>query len=422
MAKEDRARHGSYLFQRPESSMWWIRLRTPGSKAKVHSLKTPDKPTAEVLAGPMITAHREALLAARPHFETAWRSERAPGLHVNPEGGHIAATERELQFFDANGAHVRTEPNGALGLWPVNHTVAVATLNNSRLGMLKLVLSGAEADRPCPAVKDADDTLLELYITEKNINPARAREARALFHLFKQTVGKPLAKCTRDDGRKVVAALGDVKSATLRRKMVPLVALANFGISESKLTFNPFSGVTPDRGDSERRLPFSDDDLVTIRANLDKLNVQDQLLVRTLATCGMRLSEAFEIDREQVENGVRFVVCGNKTDQSLRRVPLPAALLKHLPKVIKGKLFAGLPNAASTRLGKWLRDECKITDTAKVAAHSYRHRAKDKLRAAGCPLDVQYELLGHEEKTLASSYGIGSPLPVLKKWLDRVGF
>ena len=55
-------------------------------------------------------------------------------------------------------------------------------------------------------------------------------------------------------------------------------------------------------------------------------------------------------------------------------------------------------------------------------AHSLRHRAKDRLRAEGCPLDIQYELLGHETKTVASGYGHGSPVPLLRKWLDKVRF
>lgn len=55
------------------------------------------------------------------------------------------------------------------------------------------------------------------------------------------TVGKPLKDATRDDGRKLVAAFGDVKSATAKRKMVPLVAMVNLAISENKLPpFNPF--------------------------------------------------------------------------------------------------------------------------------------------------------------------------------------
>ena len=34
----------------------------------------------------------------------------------------------------------------------------------------------------------------------------------------------------------------EIKSATLRRRMVPLVATVNLAIEEGKLTFNPFIG------------------------------------------------------------------------------------------------------------------------------------------------------------------------------------
>ncbi len=111
--------------------MWWLRLRSPG-KTKVHSLKTPDKATAEVIALPMIAEHKAALLAARPHFETAWRHDYVPGReHIGPDGARIIATERELLHMDAAGAIIRTEPNGAYGLWPVAHKgeAATATMN-----------------------------------------------------------------------------------------------------------------------------------------------------------------------------------------------------------------------------------------------------------------------------------------------------
>jgi hypothetical protein len=44
------------------------------------------------------------------------------------------------------------------------------------------------------------------------------------------------------------------------------------------------------------------------------------------------------------------------------------------------------------------------------------------LRAAGCPSDIREELLGHEHKTVAAGYGKGSPVTLLRKWLDKVGF
>jgi len=44
------------------------------------------------------------------------------------------------------------------------------------------------------------------------------------------------------------------------------------------------------------------------------------------------------------------------------------------------------------------------------------------LRAAGCPEDIRWAILGHEEKTVAAGYGVGHPVPMLKLWIDKIGF
>ena len=162
-----------------------------------------------------------------------------------------------------------------------------------------------------------------------------------------------------------------------------------------------------------------------IKRKLDLLDKPDQLLVRLLASTGMRISEAFEIDGEDKERGVRYVIIGKKNEQSLRRVPLPASVLKYLPKSIKGPLFdrsknADPSDAASKRLNRFL-DDCGIVDKRKVI-HSFRHRAADRLRAAECPEDIRWSILGHEEETVANSYGTGFSVPQLKKWIDKIGF
>ena len=230
-----------------------------------------------------------------------------------------------------------------------------------------------------------------------------------------------MAKCDRSDGRAVVAAFGDVKSATARRKMVPLVALVNLAIAEGKHAGNnPFVGCVADKKDSERVLPFDESDMELIRANLHRLDEHDQLLVRALATMGVRRGEAFAIDREQTEKGVRFVIVGTKTDQSLRRVPLPKDLLPFLPKKIDAALFKGRLEGATKRLSKWMRDIG--IGGSKSPMHSFRHRAKDQLRAAGCPHDVQEEIFGRDKKTIAAGYGKGSPVTLLRKWIDKIDF
>jgi integrase len=227
-----------------------------------------------------------------------------------------------------------------------------------------------------------------------------------------------------------------------------LNAASNLAIKENKLKFNPFGGIIPRLDDAERRLRLDDADMKVIRANLKRLDKSDQVLVRLLACTGMRLSEAFEIgaivkmkvrvkldgkwkweEREQVnsemtERRVRYVIVGHKNEQSQRRVPLPAAVLEYLPKKITEQLFVSSykdpVDAASKRLNRFLRD-CGITDPRKVL-HSLRHRAQDRLRAAGCPEDVRWAILGHEEETVAAGYGEGFPVPMLKKWVDKIGF
>jgi hypothetical protein len=50
-----------------------------------------------------------------------------------------------------------------------------------------------------------------------------------------------------------------------------------------------------------------------------------------------------------------------------------------------------------------------------------RYRPQDRLRAAGCPIDVRWALLGHEDKTVAEGYGKGFPMPLPKRWIDEIG-
>ena len=141
----------------------------------------------------------------------------------------------------------------------------------------------------------------------------------------------------------------------------------------------------------------------------------------------MRLEEPFHIQGEQSEHNVRFVIVGQKTAASVRRVPLPAAVCEMVPGTITGPLFSGSAETSGKRIRYFLRalgiswDERRHTGDPKKVIHSLRHRAKDKLRAARCPLDVQYELLGHEHRTVASGYGHGYPVAELKTWIETIG-
>jgi integrase len=441
-----RARHGSYIFQRPGSVNWYVQLRSPGAKRKEVSLGTPDKLTAEILAAPMVAEHKAAIMAARPRLVASWHHAYEPGqMHAAPDGvGQILATDRELHYIGHNGNVIRTEPNGnaanrlenlPMGAVIVGDNTPAAML--AKVRRLGPVINLDRLERPAVPTKGGDDAILDTYIKHANVTGDKEREARDMWALFKSlTNGKPIKDCDRDDGRLLVERFDaqGLKSATMRKKIGWLAAAVNLAIKEGRLKFNPFSGIVPNRDDAERRKPLSDADIATCKDKLDKLSEADRLLLRVLATTGMREGEAYQINGEQIEEGARFVIVGTKTDASLRRVPLPADLLPHLPATIIGPLFAAdvadrfaeatvkrLANRASKRLMSFLRDDCSIADPNKVV-HSLRHRAQDRLRRAACPKPIRQELLGHDEATVGESYGEGHPVPMLKEWIDRIGF
>ena len=426
------ARKRDYLFKRSGSQYWRVRFQMGGHSIE-QSLKTTDRREAELAALPLIAEHKAKLLAMRPRLEPSWVPQYPPGLHLGPNGERLFATERELHHLDANGAVIRRETNGGPGQKLVNLPMGSVihfgnpTRSISELRRIGPMFDISKMERPTLPTKNGDDAILETYLKHANITGYYEREARNVWALYKTlTNSKPLKDADRDDGRKLVAHFeGEgLKSATIEKKLGWLNAMANLAIKEGKLKFNPFASVVPKRDDKQRRLPLTDTDMEEIKRNFALLSESDQLLVRLLASTGMRLSEAFEIDGEEKEKSCRYVVVGRKTKQSLRRVPLPTAVLPFLPKTITGPLFPRTtlapPDAASKRLNRFL-DDCGIADRRKVV-HSLRHRAQDRLRAAGCPEDIRWAILGHEEETVAAGYGEGFPVPLLRKWIDKIDF
>ena len=430
-----------YLFQRKEGGNYYVRLQPPGQKVVERSLGTTDLKAAEIAAADLIKQHK-AFMYQRRQSRVArvvhgpWLHEYEPGLHKLPDGGHVMATETALTFTDAAGKLSSTKPNGGPAIYLTGANLGAAAefkaFDDAWAG--KIGEGPIPDDRPnlVTAKSHPDDAIIETYIRHTNQPDHRAREARDMWRIFRTVVGKPLRECTREDGRAVVAYIVDQadelpKSATLRRRMVPLVAAVNLAIDEGKLKFNPFSAVVADQKDEDERAPFDDDDVKKIKANLHKLEKSDQVLLRVLATTGMRRGEVFEIDGEKTEDGIRYVTIGTKTPQSLRRVPLPKALLLHLPKKITGPLFTGRKDSASKRLREFMR-EIGITDPDKAPMHSFRHRAANRLRRAGVPEDLREAIGGWADgkkktsRKYGNKHGRGFPIKMLKEAIDKIGF
>lgn len=435
-----------YLFQRKQGGNWYVRLQPPGGKIVERSLGTTDQRAAEIAAADAIKQHKAFMYQRRQSrvasvMHGPWLHEYAPGLHTLPDGGHVTANETTLTFTDAAGKITSTRPNGG----PMIYLTGANLSAEREFKAFDDAYDGKIGQGPIPterptfvAVKSsADDAILETYLKHNGITGTPERQAREMWRIFRTVVAKPLRECTRDDGRAIVAYLEDeaddeVKSATLRRRMVPLVAAVNLAIEEGKhKNINPFAACVPDRDDEEERDAFTDDDMKAIRANLHKLDSNDRLLLRIVATTGMDRGEAFSIAGEKTEDGIRYCEVGTKTAHRPRRIPFPKALLPHLPKKITGPLLTGRKDSASKRLRAFLEEIGVINnhDGRNIAPnHSFRHRAKNRLRRAVPDAELRDAIGGwttgkkNSGRKYGNKHGAGYPIKMLKAAIDKIGF
>lgn len=420
------ARPGNYLFRRGKSGIWHCRFQYTGVIAEKLgyreeqiSLRTTDRTEAELRAQPHIRTHKMMMLTFRhllaktavvnPTLEYEPNRE-----HTTPDGQRLIATGDELLFLDDAGKIVDRRPNKPM----VQLSIPKDPESEDAVKLY-----------PKPVTSTLEDQIVEAWIIQRKPNKHIEREARKGWDLWRTVVkGKPIKQCTRDDGRKLVAALQEqgMKSATIGKYLSHMNAATNMAIDEGKLKFNPFSRVAPKVDDELEREPYTDAHMKIMRDALPSLEADERRLWVLLATTGMRRGEAFSIDREFTEptidgqSYIRYDFVGTKSDASERRVPLPQAYLDLYPEPITGPLFPDTPNNTSRRLLRRTR-ALGITDPRYVV-HSLRHRAKDRMRAFDCPEKTQDWLFGHNETTVSDGYGKGPSMSNLKPWIDKIGF
>ena len=471
-ARGDRKKRGErdHLFL--NGSIWWMRFQRTAPDGKPvrieRSLKTSNK--LEALASEDFkrenAAHIQWKLSRQQslRLEQGWQPELAPGMHIVAEcgmpSGHwdgapglppctcaicraraigalkIFATERDLHVLGPKDVSLEQWRNGGLmadfvGPWP-----GASTTRGQRIIEAAFHSADPAFARPKPVRKDADpdQAIWDAYLAHGGRNKTgvtgkAAHDATVTWERFRKFIGnKPLAKCTRADGRAFVAHMLETpnaatglkpKSASVKRRLRPLTAAVNLAIGDDLLELNPFSGVAPNLGDSMERGTFTDADCELIKSRLGELKEKDQLLIRLLATTGMRLDEPFQIKREFEQDGIRCVHVGTKTDASDRYVPLPAGVLEYLPEKITKPLFDGPSKKTGARVRLWLK---RIGFDKTKTPHSFRHRMKARLLKQDCQSNLWRRLGGWSLDT-AEQYGKSDPpFELLKSWIDRVGF
>jgi integrase len=202
---------------------------------------------------------------------------------------------------------------------------------------------------------------------------------------------------------------------------------------------NPFEKLAIAREglDAEKRLPFTQDELDTIAKACREANDDIRWIIAIQLATGSRLGEIIGLRRGDVflDHEVPHIWIrpheklgrSLKTSGSARVVPLlgsslwgaTAAMREDggsdwvFPRYAKDNEIKA--THASGTINKYLKEGLGIPKTS----HSFRHSMKDLLRDAGCPDDIQKQILGHGSRSISDSYGQGYKLPILRSWLEK---
>ena len=306
-----------YLLKRPNSPNWRVRFQYPGGKSKEVSLGTPDLREAELRSLTIAADHKRKLIENRPRRETQWcprvdgrgiqKLEERDELGYPPaELSRLWSRRREITFLDAAGQPVRTEPNGGYHAvivnlpekfvcMPVSPTTRARRTAATCPTFRTSILATSKTRRRNRRRAAAKTTRCLMRTSHKRSKPRQREGGAKYWMLFRTLVKKPLKDCERDDARVMLKHFQDqgLKSATIRRKFVWLVAVCNT-LSRKAKSNSIRSRSSPKSGDdSMERVPLDDADLKLCVRNLGKVGEADQVLFRLLASTGMRLGEGF---------------------------------------------------------------------------------------------------------------------------------
>ncbi len=201
-------------------------------------------------------------------------------------------------------------------------------------------------------------------------------------------------------------------ASTISRALACLKSYFKFLINEGYLVKDPTEDILFPK--LPRKLPKSigmaeAEFLVESPARKDKKSLRDRALLDLLYSCGMRASEACDLNIKDVNFESGFIKCFGKGSKE-RIVPVSGAALEAMqkylklsrPRLLKKKLsealFLDRSGKRLTRQGVWfiIKKYVAITGSkASISPHTLRHSFATHLLEKGADLRSVQEMLGH---------------------------
>ena len=139
---------------------------------------------------------------------------------------------------------------------------------------------------PGPKGEALDGEIIAAWVAKRRINKYEEAKVRDAYEVFRELTGKTFGTATMDDGTALAEHLLQTRAyQTVEKRVGFLRAACRLAIKARKLVANPFSEVMPER-QKVKRLPFDDEHMATMRANLHLLSDEDRLLWTLVATTG----------------------------------------------------------------------------------------------------------------------------------------
>ncbi len=281
-----------------------------------------------------------------------------------------------------------------------------------------------------PDLDAAIDGYLTYLHVERGLAPATIRAYRADLHDYKASRGVSRAWATSPD-----AAVGYLAARTrrgrrndpglapssLRRRAAALKGFYRFAYGEGLIGVDIAAHLDLPR--PSRLLPETLTVDETGRLLEAATDLRDRALLELLYAAGLRISEAINLDREDLHTDGGFVRVIGKGDKE-RLVPVgevaldwlddwidgPRATLialHHVAPIHGGPLFLGDRGGRLARQQAWAAVKRAATAaglTERVSPHTLRHSFATHLLEGGADLRVVQELLGHASISTTQLY------------------
>ena len=260
---------------------------------------------------------------------------------------------------------------------------------------------------------------------------------------------KPLSEYTREDANQFRDWLYDdedevlkkspLSTSSVKRSMDSVNSVFNLANQEEMLGLsNPFSNLRYRKQEPLTRPSITPEYIKTIQKLCVQYDDDIRWLIALISDTGLRLGEAAGLERKHVElyAYIPHLIIEEtdsrrlKTKTSKRRVPLVGMALWAAERALKSSMNSNSSflfprynkqastnsNSASNGLNKWMKEHIP----PQYVLHSFRHAMRDRLREVECPSDVMDEIGGWSKSNVGQTYGKGSSLERLHRFMQLV--